>query len=254
MTPCKQIQCDRHRARSAPRPGGAFTLLEMLVVLTILAALAVLLIPNVRKMVDRSKGAACTARLGNLGRMTLAYAQDHRMNFPILWFYTGRTYNFAHPPGRPGRGGPQGSYNLSWYRALGENGYAEDEDDYTWAFSPSDRLNRDERRGWISNQPNQPYGMNIDYEYTPFNLIRHQGPAVPYYATASRGNTSRPGYWFQYNRQQGASNNKLWARHGGVCNVWFTDGRVEAIPEAAIFERLPGAMYYRSFDGENVGR
>lgn len=227
-------------------------MLEILVVVTILAILAVFLIAGVNRMLERSRAVACATQLANLGRITMAYANDHKMHFPILWFYTGRTYNFPHPPGGPGRGGPQGSYNLSYYRALGEGGYSGDENDYSWAYSPSDRLSPNERRGWTEG--NEPYGMNVDYEYTPFRVLGHEGPAVPYYANASRRNTDRSGYWFQYNRKRGASENKLWARHGGICNVWFTDGRVEAIPEDQLFERLPGATFYRSSSGENVAR
>lgn len=231
---------------------NGFTMIESLVVIAVIATIAVLLVPAMGQLIKRSKGVACLGNLSNVGRMTLAYAQDYRMNFPILWVYTGRNYNFAHPTGDASSGGSQGAYNLSWYRALGENGYAEDPNDYTWAYSPSDSLSRNEVRGWAER--NQPYGLNIDYETTPFNSLKHQGPPVPFYATASQGNGDRAAYWFQYNRARGASRNKLWARHGGVCNVWFTDGRAEAIPESAIFERLPGANFYRSSKKENVAR
>jgi len=236
---------------------SGFTLIEVLVAIGIIAVLALLLVPAASRFIDRAKGATCLARLSNVGRMTLAYAQDYRGNFPIMWLYMGRTYDFPHPPGRPGRGGPQGSYHLIWYRALGENGYSENPNDYTWAYCPSLKLSAVCKRGWPV-APNHSYGINADYEWVPFNNLRHQGPAVPFYADAAYpaapGVAPRTSYWFQYNRSRGANNSMLWARHGGVCNVWFTDGRVEAVPESAIFERLPGAVHFRTYENETVSR
>lgn len=234
---------------------AGFTLIELLAVIGLIALLAVFLVPAASRFIDRAKGATCLARLNNVGRMTLAYAQDYRGNFPIMWLNRGRTYNFPHPPGRPGRGGPQGSYNLIWYRALGENGYAESENDYTWAYCPSLKLDAVSKRGWPV-APNHTYGINADYEYVPFNNLTHQGPAVPFYADAGEivPNGTASDYWFQYNRKRSANESMLWARHGGVCNVWFTDGRAEAVPENAIFERLPGAVHFRSYDNKTVSR
>lgn len=61
-----------------------FTLMEMLVVLAIIAALAGIGIPVGRGFVARSREAACLDQLRNLGFGLEGYLQDHQGRLPVL--------------------------------------------------------------------------------------------------------------------------------------------------------------------------
>ncbi|MBI4025760.1 MAG: type II secretion system protein [Verrucomicrobia bacterium] len=63
------------RWRNAARPSG-FTLLELLVVITILALLAGLLIPSLSRARDRSKVAKCASNLRQIYQAFTMYMQD----------------------------------------------------------------------------------------------------------------------------------------------------------------------------------
>lgn len=64
-------------------PGSrAFTLVELLVAITVVALLAVLAIPAINQSLLRAKQAASLSNLRQLGMAMLAYASDNHMNLP----------------------------------------------------------------------------------------------------------------------------------------------------------------------------
>ena len=63
---------------------GAFTLVELLVVLGIVAALAGLAFPVYQRMTQNSRGAACVSNLRQLGAALNLYLGDHNMTMPTL--------------------------------------------------------------------------------------------------------------------------------------------------------------------------
>lgn len=66
-----------------PRHRSGYTLLEMLLVVTIIAILAMMLLPVVSKAKGRSKQIACLSQLKQIGLGFIAYAHDHGDRFPF---------------------------------------------------------------------------------------------------------------------------------------------------------------------------
>ncbi len=67
----------------SPQPGRRqFTLIELLVVITIIAILASLLLPALRKATDSARAVTCMNNLMRLGQTTMLYADDSNGFFP----------------------------------------------------------------------------------------------------------------------------------------------------------------------------
>jgi prepilin-type N-terminal cleavage/methylation domain-containing protein/prepilin-type processing-associated H-X9-DG protein len=60
----------------------AFTLVELLVVIGIIAVLIAILLPTLNKAREQSRRAACLANLRTLGQAMITYANDHRDRLP----------------------------------------------------------------------------------------------------------------------------------------------------------------------------
>lgn len=63
---------------------GAFTLLELLVVLGVVGVLSALALPAVRSAVARAESAKCLGQLKSLGAAFGAYLSDHEMRLPVM--------------------------------------------------------------------------------------------------------------------------------------------------------------------------
>ena len=61
----------------------AFTLVELLVVVTIIVVLLALMVPALDQAVYQAELAICAAQLGSVGRGVLTYAADHKRRYPI---------------------------------------------------------------------------------------------------------------------------------------------------------------------------
>lgn len=100
----------------------AFTLIEVLVVVAIIALLAAILLPSLRAARDQAKVVQCLANLGTLGKACMAYINSERDRFcfgtvgydssgpyPILasWYFGG---NRGQDSGKLGSGPPGSGY------------------------------------------------------------------------------------------------------------------------------------------------
>lgn len=72
----------RHSAPAGRRTGG-FTLIEILVVGAIVAVLAILISPVLKRMMDGAKSAACMAHLRLLGVGCRSFAAENDNRFPL---------------------------------------------------------------------------------------------------------------------------------------------------------------------------
>jgi len=95
-------------ARQEPRPPGlaAFTLVELLIVIGIIAVLASLLLPAVSRAREAARSVKCLSNLRQLGQAAMLYTQTNRGYFPIstYGFTSGITWDFdiRTPPPRAG--------------------------------------------------------------------------------------------------------------------------------------------------------
>jgi len=64
---------------------GAFTLVELLVVVAIIAILAALLLPVIAKSKEHGKSAACLSNLHQIGIALQLYTQDHDNKMPVMF-------------------------------------------------------------------------------------------------------------------------------------------------------------------------
>lgn len=69
--------------RALPGSGG-FTLVELMVTIAIVAALAGLIMPAVGKSVKRANSIACMNNLRQIGVCGLLYAADNNQKFPVI--------------------------------------------------------------------------------------------------------------------------------------------------------------------------
>ena len=79
---------------SVPKKGG-FTLVELLVVISIIGLLAGLTIPAIKKGLDAAKTAKCANNLKQMGVGFQRFAAENDGNLPMAWFNDGY-------PGWPG--------------------------------------------------------------------------------------------------------------------------------------------------------
>ena len=73
---------NRNRAATAPRGGGGFTLIEVLVVIAIISLLASILFPVFAKARESGRRSACLSNQRQVGMAILLYAQDNEELFP----------------------------------------------------------------------------------------------------------------------------------------------------------------------------
>ena len=71
-----------HRRQRPTRLNG-FTLIELLVVVGIIAVLAGLLLPALRRVRDQSSATVCASNLAQIGKAMLMYAQENDGKFPF---------------------------------------------------------------------------------------------------------------------------------------------------------------------------
>ena len=76
------------RPQANPRGGqGAFTLIEVLVVVAILALLVAVLLPSLQRAREQAKVVADQANCKQIGNITGEYQTEHKGRVPVLFNY-----------------------------------------------------------------------------------------------------------------------------------------------------------------------
>lgn len=73
---------DPFRGRARKSGSAAFTLVEILAAVFIVALLAVLLVPAIRNGIESAHGAKCLSNLRQFGLAIISYSADHNMSLP----------------------------------------------------------------------------------------------------------------------------------------------------------------------------
>ena len=89
-------------------------MIELLVVVTIIAILAAMLLPSLQRAKDQAKTAKCALQLRQLGVALLMYVNDHRGMIPTAYPRCPNTYC---------PGSPANLYTASWLGTLYDLGY-----------------------------------------------------------------------------------------------------------------------------------
>ena len=77
-----QPACQENRNR--PHSNGGFTLVELLVVISIIALLISILLPSLRRARDQAKSVKCVAHARGLAQAGLSFSNDHNDRFQLV--------------------------------------------------------------------------------------------------------------------------------------------------------------------------
>ncbi|HWL54013.1 MAG TPA: prepilin-type N-terminal cleavage/methylation domain-containing protein [Chthoniobacteraceae bacterium] len=192
----------------------AFSLLEILLAVAVVAVLMLLALPLTRQALDRSRSVQCVANLRTLHVAIGSYAADHQMRFP------------ANPNVDPEK-------NLgtrkSWYLPLREYLPAPQADKKSAYFCPANEADH------LSGSPSWTnYGMNaylfediVDKYAPPLRFSDVDGSKVLLVDSYQKVESGF-GTWYIVS---GPGANWKWIEgiHHGRVNTLFTDGRVESL-------------------------
>jgi len=238
-----------------PPSKAAFGVIEMLVVIGVVAALAVLLLPGFSGMRERGQNVDCVANLRQISVAVLLYANDHQGMYPPnrtnRLFWDDKNTAGVHWQ-------PQLTPYLPGFTYLDKP--VNPKRTYREAapfWCPAD-LKRKEVHPW------QSYGVNAQRgggpadpaKFKPENLkiAAEPNPAqCLYLAEATRGDLSTsnvgPKTWpFGKNAlgviPDGDTEVKIDFRHGGKANVLFVDGHVQAFTPEQLHAQVPNKIVH----------
>lgn len=210
------------------RSPAAFTLIETLAVIAIIAFLTVLLVPTGKSMLERARSSQCMANLKNLTSATFAYAQDHGGEPPI-----DRDNNAT---------------GTTWYRALAEylpsQGKGINGNGKPPYHCSANRVTRDVGNAWETN-----YGISSLIYTDGVNLgSPDSGASAGDWKSGRRGSPmfkymqsrkalfvdssdGKGGTWYIVSGESPNANAgwlDVFAVHGDRVNVAFLDGHIES--------------------------
>jgi LacI family transcriptional regulator len=226
-----KLAWDAPKSRQKPKRTAAFTLVELLVTMMIIAILTVLLFSGLRFAQDSAKAAVCIGNLRTIGTGFANYAAENNNQFP----------NFA-----------QGGY---WPARIAE--YVPRKA----FFCPVEKkgaalMKIAQDQAWIDNQPFISYGYNYRYlapdfgsswavprdrDDITFSRISRLSQ-VMLLADAGRLNSDRKSGWGFYVMEPPALDYSMpLPRHRDQANVLWTDGSVSQ--RKCVLEKVDGYKY-----------
>lgn len=211
------------------RHPSAFTLVELLVVIGILAVLGSLLFPVMKRVREKAASSACLSNLKQIGVAAFQYANDNDGYLPSL------------------RGS---DWDISWPAQLKNGGYINDPRVFT---CPTARV--DERSTFTGAQ--EGYGSNPPCDYAINAMIGGDGvffpksdpdktlkPSFPSEAGLFVDGNDYGWYWEPWGNPfdpNGFGNTKF--RHNKGLNILFADGHVATRYTKSDFPKIEDANY-----------
>ncbi|MFV0338151.1 MAG: prepilin-type N-terminal cleavage/methylation domain-containing protein [Chthoniobacterales bacterium] len=243
-----------NRSRSRDRLGrkGAFTLLELLVVVSIVALLATLLMATLRNFRLKAAGAVCQSNLRTLATAYNRYRADYRGMGPPSFvkdstrkffpFNEGHTYGAIHA--------------LRFYYTDGPRYIRDWLPDYTWKIEPREHCPAAKLTGTLAPSIE---AFTSHYAMIPGDTVKlddgktEQGQAN---LAAIEKPSQLPIIWDSWGKGFEYS---LPLRHGNGLNVAFLDGHVENVPQTKEDGRLyrwwwEAAVSKKTIDPNKLGK
>lgn len=227
----------------SPRGPGAFTLVELLVVISIIGLLAGLTVPAVKRGLDAAKTAKCANNLKQMGVGFQRYAAENDGYLPKAWF------NDAYP------GWPGWDVLILDYLEVGTKGpngnrvYSENTP--TPLLCPADTCRTNIFYTGPYGNLRYSYRINVSSQkegaHVPLKIVQLVSPAksilvcdgeFAYYHHVSQNPalTDSKGLISRGNGKNVATN-----RHSGAANYLFVDGHVEKLKWSETWDRtVPG--------------
>lgn len=210
MTLTPSIKCSR-----------AFTMIELLSTVGIIAVLASLGIPAMGKMMDKGRNTKCVSNLKQWGAVTAAYVADHDgalpCNEPVIWFSAVWPYVFPESTKSPEVPSTAGVFPEAWKGTIFECPMMMKTDPKTSAY--------------------RSYGFNVS-----------SGDATT--TTADKlASIQRPSETAMMGDCKGSNAlgiTTITARHDQFCNVVYMDGHVGSVK----IDSTLTANYYNAFWGQ----
>jgi len=193
----------------------AFTLVELLVVVAILALLIALVVPGVSRGLERTRSTACVANLRTLGQGTMAYVLDHRDQIPFQQ-NGGQGSGYANPP---------------WFNLLAPYAGAVVQSQISLVRGTDKSFRCPTQRGNFAISYGPSSGCLLDGPRLYFSRVR-QPTVKAWLIDVPVGNV----YFFNPGLP---SANWSAPRHDDGVNVLFFDGRVQWLSKEEIEQRRP---------------
>ena len=183
---------------------SGFTLVELLVVIGILAALAGILLPVLAGARERARGTSCTANLSQLAKAMLMYADDYDGRLPPEWSPAGQGYREVLEP-----------YVVDLRVFVCPS---QDDDTYVSYGLPA----------WVAYEALWLGSTRLSAPRDGASAILLAENWSSYYST--RDPVHWPTRWFP------EQNNVAWERHTGGANYAFADGHVKWLKRGATYQ------------------
>lgn len=216
-----------------PKSSAAFSLVEVLIVIGIIATLAVLLVPSLDSMRNRAQQARCASNLRQIGSALLQYAGEN---------------NGALPPGRTWDREISPYFGIADWNVKGAH--------TTVLTCPMDKrtgplASEKYPRSYTSSQikPADPtqgvFGDDVNFTSRRLSAIPRPGSTIvifEYFTDATGKPIGNEQFMQAYGYSAGYQSTASLPRlangryyHGSAFNYLFADGHVEAMPPAVVF-------------------
>jgi len=201
-----------------------FTLVELLVVISIVAVLISLLLPALQAARGAARATQCASNIRQIGLATVVYAQDYDdLIIPNFWFDPNL---------------PPGGRNTEWMSTMLDNGYLDGVIEDNRPATDAEILYCPTRDDVIRSISQFRYDWAGTYSQNNW-IIRTSGISrfsdVPnptersLYPEPSAEHIGTAGQWFTVNNE-----NHLGYIHGERANAWFLDGHMQPLSKAEV--------------------